>query len=204
MQLTFDVGPNMKRTLVSMAASAAVFFVCWHAVAFVLQSRGPHTWFNAHIELGRLHFFVEELRDEEGDLPSSERVNKVIQSASNGDLDQEVFERSEDADYLLHHLTLEVSEKRLLRLWGVPPVYVRDDSLPEGYGFYLAGEDGVSRTSGRDTDDISSWDQNSYRYYFKRLHRQRAFRNAAIAIVPTLLAFVFLIKWRRNQGAQQG
>jgi len=193
----------MKRTLRSLVASAVAFFICWHAVAFVLRTKGPHTWFDSHIELGRLHFYIEEFRGEDGELPSSGRVNEVIQRSYIAGVDQEVFERSEDSNFLLYHLAREVSEKRLLRLWDDPPVYVRDDSLPGGYGFYLAGEDGISKTSGKDRDDINSWDQNSYQYYFEKLHRQRALRNSIAASVPALLVFGLLIKWPKKITAQQ-
>ncbi len=92
----------------------------------------------------------------------------------------------EDSSLLVPMLTKKIAEDRYLRLWDAPPVYIRDETLPEGYGFYLAGEDGISNTGGRDPDDVNSWDISSYHFYTHRVRRQEALRNTYISIIPTL------------------
>lgn len=192
----------MKRIHVSLVASAVTFFVCWHAVAIVLRAQENHTSFNSYIALVRLHSYIEELRDEEGALPTSERVNLVIQGALAENSIHESFELFDDPNFLLYELALEVSEERMFRLWDIPPIYVMSDCLPDGFGFYLAGEDSISKTSGMDRDDINSWDKDSYRYYLSRLHRQRSIRNSLAASVPALLIFGLLMKCQRKTTQQ--
>lgn len=42
--------------------------------------------------------------------------------------------------------------------WGNPYRYVAGDGVPEGFGFYSCGPDGVSSSLGHDPDDRNSWE----------------------------------------------
>ena len=45
--------------------------------------------------------------------------------------------------------------------WGLPYSYILDSDLPEGYGLFSRGSDGISRTVGNDPDDFNSWSPTS-------------------------------------------
>ncbi|MGJ8725169.1 MAG: type II secretion system protein GspG [Roseibacillus sp.] len=42
--------------------------------------------------------------------------------------------------------------------WDNPIFYFIDDELPNGFGVYSCGPDGISKSEGNDPDDINSWD----------------------------------------------
>ena len=45
--------------------------------------------------------------------------------------------------------------------WGHPYSFILDSDLPEGYGIFSRGPDGISRTVGNDPDDFNSWSPTS-------------------------------------------
>ena len=45
--------------------------------------------------------------------------------------------------------------------WGNPYKFILDTDLPEGYGIYSKGRDGISRTIGNDQDDYNTWSPES-------------------------------------------
>jgi type II secretion system protein G len=45
--------------------------------------------------------------------------------------------------------------------WGHPYSFILDSDLPEGYGIFSRGSDGISRTVGNDPDDFNSWSPTS-------------------------------------------
>lgn len=45
--------------------------------------------------------------------------------------------------------------------WGRPYSFILDSDLPEGYGVFSRGPDGISRTVGNDPDDFNSWSPTS-------------------------------------------
>jgi len=75
-----------------------------------------------------------------------------------------------------------VANRKDLHLWNMPPKYIVSQSIPSGFGFYLCGEDGVSRSEGEDCDDINSWAQDSTSYYHKRLFYRRMFRHNVVGL----------------------
>jgi hypothetical protein len=45
--------------------------------------------------------------------------------------------------------------------WGGPIYYFIDKELPHGFGVYICGPDGISKSRGNDSDDINNWDSAS-------------------------------------------
>ena len=62
------------------------------------------------------------------------------------------------------------------------PVYIENNDLPNGFGFCLKGEDGVSTSRGNDPDDVNSWDFQSAQYYRDRVKRSARILVAGISL----------------------
>ncbi|WP_411847360.1 type II secretion system protein GspG [Roseibacillus persicicus] len=42
--------------------------------------------------------------------------------------------------------------------WGAPVRYFVDEELPQGFGVYVCGRDGITCSRGNDPDDSNNWD----------------------------------------------
>ncbi len=190
----------VKRILISLAVSFGAFALCWHFIRSVTQTTCGPREFDSCVQLKQLHYYmIPYLEFEENPLPDTKHFNKIITANYQKDPSHEVFENTRDKDYLLLQLTKKISEDRNLRPWNTPPIYIRDETLPEGYGFYLAGEDGVSNTAGRDPDDLNSWNISSYHFYPKRTRQHISRRITYISIIPASLVFLLLMTRRKNK-----
>lgn len=85
----------------------------------------------ARMEVQVCHSAVEIFRVKEGRLPTPEEGLKAITSMHAG--------------------------IKLVDPWGHPYAYLRGDGLPDGFGIYSMGPDGISSTQGNDSDDLNSW-----------------------------------------------
>ncbi|MGJ8658177.1 MAG: hypothetical protein ACSHX6_17165 [Akkermansiaceae bacterium] len=182
--------PILKTTFISLI----VFTISMLLITRVTHSLGTHSAFRSYIKLKQLHhFMILHLEIEEKPLPDEEFLNKMIKENYLKDPDHEVFNDTNDKNFSLLQFSQEISENHHLRLWGAPPIYIRDLTLPDGYGFYLAGEDGVSSSKGRDPDDVNSWNGDSFKFYTNRMRQRKIWRNTKSAFIPTLLTFLYCI-----------
>ena len=94
--------------------------------------------------------------------------------------------------------------------WGRAFVYVLDTNLPQGFGIYSCGRDGMTCSQGNDADDLSTWRTQKHRptcYEAHAARRTRIENIASITIVLLILAAVVLIlmkgfgRERRNPGS---
>lgn len=176
-------------------AGGFVFVASWFSASVVLRSKGPHTWGDAQGALRRLQDFAGEFRSEHGHFPDARDLNNEIEQAWRTK-DAWSDSISPDLDDDLALVLGLVATDYHLRVWEQPPRFIVDSALPGGCGFFLAGEDQQSSTSGRDPDDLNSWEPSSADFYNKRLHRQRFLRDGLLALPPALVAG--WIAWRRT------
>ena len=59
---------------------------------------------------------------------------------------------AEDADWVQLYKELPADP------WDNPIFYFVDDELPNGFGVYSCGPDGISDSEGNDPDDVNNWD----------------------------------------------
>jgi hypothetical protein len=91
--------------------------------------------------------------------------------------------------------------------WGQPYMMaVRPNS--DQIGIYSGGQDGRSRKSGNDSDDIASWRTDSENYYLP-LQRRRAWARGlgillTLAGTATILLATSFLQRRRNRIGRQG
>jgi type II secretion system protein G len=89
--------------------------------------------------------------------------------------------------------------------WGTNFSYVLDSNLPQGFGVYSCGRDGITVSNGNDTDDINTWNtQAPWRacYEAQTMRREKIESIASVAIVLLILAAVVPILtkgFRREQ-----
>lgn len=174
----------IKNWVILCVCTSAVFVLSCFAVAYVLRTTGVHTWANAQFALHDLERALAAYQSETGDIPPIGLVESQIQAAWKNGADA----LAEDYDGRLW-IAFAVADNNRLRLWGSPPRVTRRSGLP-AYGFYLEGEDGISRSGGEDPDDINSWSFESTSFYYDRLQRRQWVRNGSWSIIPATLAFV--------------
>jgi hypothetical protein len=159
-----------------------------------------HSAFDSYVQLKQLHYYMYPyLKNKGNQIPDEKILNRIIAENYQKQPNHEIFESYKDKDCDLLQIAKRISEaKHSLQLWGAPPIYIKDKSLPEGYGFYLAGEDGISNTKGRDLDDVNSWDRKSYRFYPIRERKQKSLRITYISIIPALFTFIYIITRKKK------
>ena len=200
------LGERMKRWLIALLVTSVVFTLAWRASAYVNRALGPHTWGNAYMTLRMMERRMTSYKKQYGRLPEANRVNVQIEKIWKGDPSYIVD--SEDEEALALSTVTEVSAYDRLRVWDRPPRFVVTEASPAGFGFYLEGEDGMSKTEGSDPDDINSWSSESMAFYYDRLRRGRNLRDATIAAIVAAPVLIFMLKLRsrsdKNNDAQQG
>jgi len=183
----------MNRRIFKWVFPAIVFLLTWLACKPIFKTMGPHTWHRAHLALKELKLCADFYKDDHGRYPPEGEVNRWLEQLWEREGESEASGNSELASFSdLYHVT---SYQRLKR-WQVPPVYVVDESIPDGCGFYTVGDDGLSSSNGNDPDDINSWDPSSISFYHRKLWRHREIRDVSVSLGFALIAFVALkIRW---------
>jgi hypothetical protein len=142
---------------------------------------------------------IPYLQENGNQLPEESYLNNLIAENYQKPPSHEVFTNYENIDSELLQIPRKISEeKRYIDLWDTPPIYIKDKTLPDGYGFYLAGEDGISKSRGRDPDDLNSWNISSYHFYSERDRKKEELPINYIALVPAIIIFVLLMLWSKK------
>lgn len=83
--------------------------------------------------------------------------------------------------------------------WGHPYAYLRGDGLPDGFGIYSMGPDGVSTTQGNDPDDLNSW--NSGATDPQKEKKKWLMASAGACVLAIIVGFILgMIFGRRPSG----
>lgn len=187
----------MKYILISILVTVGAFLFFSCCISYMNRSLGSHSSFECYSGFKYLNSVIYVIQHDEKSLPDATRVNRIIAEHFQKAPNHELFENYSDKDHMLFQLPQLISENRSLRMWDSPPIYVRDETLPEGFGFYLEGEDGISNTAGEDADDVNSWDRKSNQFYAQREILREKQRDASLAMIPT--GFVILWLFLRRQ-----
>jgi hypothetical protein len=135
--------------------------------------RGGHEYHRIQVGLDRIHSQTKDYIDQHGRLPEPEDFNSILKDRwIQGRQDLQLDEESDFEDWHLAFIA-DSALGFIPSIWDLPPRYVVSSELPDGFGFYIDGADGFSRTQGHDRDDINSWDRTSIDYYYQRRHYLR-------------------------------
>jgi len=166
---------------------ATAFVVTFFGCRIVLHQLTSYTWTRAHWSLLELHrlILVSDKR------PTESEVNEFIRRA--WDEKHQNAENPTTDDYLKSDIAGILDSLRH-RTWGAPPIYREDNQLPDGFGFYIQGEDLTSLTKGEDEDDINTWDKRGGQFYSKKAWKRRLLRYLGYSLVgATLLTLPLLV-----------
>jgi len=127
-----------------------------------------------------LKFYEQNNEDE---LTETE-VNQWLTSMwkNNGKVDMKSYPKAENYDFNYSLLYEHLSR------WPDPPRMIVSDSLPNGRGFYILGDDRKSNSEGNDPDDINSWDEHSVDFYYQRHGRKRKLFYTLVSTCVTLIS----------------
>lgn len=143
---------------------------------------------------------LEFYKETHGSIPEEEVTNRVITKLWT----EKDYRSSEFDDPSEDELAMIIggADYRSLKLWGKPPKYIVSKDLPGGYGLYMEGEDGVTRSNGNDPDDLNSWDVNSRSFYIERSereHKPKRIIYMLCSVGASLLAFIVCNSiWRKK------
>ncbi|MBN8458568.1 MAG: hypothetical protein J0M04_12090 [Verrucomicrobia bacterium] len=165
--------------------------------------RGGHEYFRAQVALEHLHRMTKDYSEEYGGLPDIEGFNALLRERWALGRDHAPIEVG--ADDIAWHLNfiMEKAIKDNLHLWNSAPHLVLTSASPDGFGFYLDGEDGISNSKGQDRDDINSWDQSSTDFYHARRRNRQILKGHAIGALSAMGVFVVSFAWKKNKRTQQ-
>ena len=165
--------------------------------------RGGHEYFRAQVALDRLHWMTKDYSEEHGSLPDIEGFNALLRERWAMGRDHAPIE-VEDDDIAWHlNFIIEGGIKDSLHLWNSPPHFVLTSASPDGFGFYLDGEDGISKSKGQDRDDINSWDRSSTDFYYEQRRNRHILKEHAIGVTLATGVFMFSFAWKKNKRTQQ-
>ena len=164
--------------------------------------RGGHEYFRARVALERLHWMTKDLH-EQGSLPAPNDFNDRLKAR--WALGRDHVPKEEGNDDIEWHLNfiIESAIKDDLHLWNAPPHFVLTSASPDGFGFYLDGEDGVSKSKGQDRDDINSWDRSSTNFYYERRRNRHILKEHAIGAALAMGVFMIYFARKKNKRTQQ-
>lgn len=165
--------------------------------------RGGHEYFRAQQALERLQWATKEYLEEHGSLPDIEGFNVLLRERWKLRHDHTPIE-VEDDDIAWHlNFMIENAFKDTPHLWNAPPRFVLTSASPDGFGYYLDGEDGVSKSKGQDRDDINSWDRTSTDFYHERRRNRHILNEHAIGAALAVGVFVIHFARKKNKRTQQ-
>lgn len=189
--MRYDVGQKMKRIAVAIIVGGLVYVAGVNLSSFILRRTGNHTWSKAQNALRRLEESAVRYTAKHGHPPDAVELNGEIEKVwvvKKTWIDSMPPDLDHDLADILYFLAMPEND---LRKFEQPPRFVVNSNLPNGCGFFWAGEDGTTSTNGRDPDDINSWDNSSDGFYYDRANRKTAIRDDLIALPPALFAAWF-------------
>ena len=189
----------MKRITIRVIAPLLVFLLTWSACTIVFWTTTPTNWFYHQKDLKRIHRGVMLFREEIGELPDQDLVNELI--ARHWNSDEQPIAVRDNPNYELVNFDIETTEFDFIHLWDLPPVYLISDELPDGFGIYSKGDDGISRTGGNDPDYINSWDQQSSSFYARKYRLGKVVRDLSIAGMFGLMSLLVAVRMTRHKVA---
>jgi hypothetical protein len=182
---------NMMRAIPFLILIAAYGLGCV-ASSVVMRSTGNHEYFNSQVALRHLHPFTQRFVDTYG-LPDPDELNRLIAARWRKDSNATNYEEPQTEEESELHFIAECANDHALHVWMNPPRFIQSKALPDGFGFFLEGEDGISISRGEDRDDINSWNRSSIRFYQTRMRNHRLLRDnvvgAFLATVAGLMLF---------------
>lgn len=154
-------------------------------------------YLRAQIALKSLQDRTREYLDHYGSLPDEIPFNKILEQRwiSGENYISPLDDGSRQQ--LLFNLIIEASYDKNLHRWSSPPRFVISSSLPDGFGFYLDGEDGHSKTRGNDRDDINSWNPSSASFYYDRLVFAKRLEHHAIGAFLAIGFFTVCLTYKK-------
>ena len=187
-----------KRFLISLAVSIGVYFGCY---TFGDHNRPLSNYDQPDMQshLRHFHNYIDHYKKVEGTLPDEKLLNEIITKCYPTKPVLEIYENTDLEDSILLYIPQEISSARELHYWKSPPIFTIEKTLPSGFGFYLNGEDGISKTSGNDPDDINSWDKKSWLYYYYRVHQKETKSITTFSIIAATLAFLIIMFPQRQK-----
>jgi hypothetical protein len=165
--------------------------------------RGGHEYFRAQVALERLHRETKYYSEEYGSLPDIEGFNALLKAR--WILGRDHVPKDVEIGDIAWHLNsiIESAMRDNLHLWKSPPHLVLTSASSDGFGFYLDGEDGISKTKGQDRDDINSWDRSSTDFYHDRRRYQRVQKEHASGATLAFVVFMIYLCTKKNRRTQQ-
>jgi hypothetical protein len=161
--------------------------------------RGGHEYFRAQQALGRLHLMTKDYSEEHGSLPDIEGFNALLRERWALGRDHNPIE-VEDDDIAWHlNFIVENAIRDDQRLWSSAPHFVLTSASPDGFGFYLDGEDGISKSKGQDRDDINSWDRSSTDFYHERRRNRHILKEHTISAGLAIGVFIVYFAFKKNK-----
>jgi hypothetical protein len=175
----------------------------WGCVFYMSGFRGGHEYHRAQVALDRLHWMTKDYLQEQGSLPDPNGFNARLKAR--WILGRDHVPKEEENDEIEWHLNyiIESAIRDNLHLWNSPPHFVLTSASPDGFGFYLDGEDGISKTQGRDRDDINSWDRSSTNFYHERRRYRRVLKKHAAGAGLAIGVFIVYFAFKKNKKTQQ-
>ena len=165
--------------------------------------RGGHEYFRAQQSLERLQSMTQGYLEEHGSLPDTEGFNVLLRERWKLGRDHTPI-KVEDFGVEWHlNFIIENAFRDNLHLWNSPPRFVLTSASPDGFGFYLDGEDGISKSKGQDQDDINSWDRTSTDFYHERRRNRHIMKEHAIGAVLAMGVFMIYYAHSKNKRTQQ-
>ena len=169
---------------------------------FMSAYRGGHEYHRAQVALARLHLETKFYSEEHGSLPDIEGFNALLRERWALGRDHVPIE-IEDDDIAWHlNFIIEGAFNGNLLLWNPPPHFVHTSASPDGFGFYLDGEDGISKSKGQDQDDINSWDRSSTDFYHERRRNRRILKEHAIGATLAVGVLIYSFTRKKNKRTQ--
>lgn len=168
-----------------------IFLIAYLISKIVISSYlGEPPYWSEHTQLKIQHQYLMIYKEANGVAPEEGLVNDLISKlwVAEGKLD------SKNND--LYGAELEIFiicfDFKAIKYLGEPPIYIVSENLPDGYGLYWRGKDGVTHSEGNDPDDINTWDKESRLFYYDRLKNKEFKRDVLFALV---LQYWLLYVW---------
>lgn len=188
----------MPKIVLILMLCAAYGLGYWGYGGFLRGFRDDHEYHRAQAALESLQQMTQAYADEHGSLPDFHDFNTRLRARWNSGRDH--VPKEEENDPVARHLDFIIGSAcgSDLYPWNSPPCFVLTSANPDGFGFYLHGEDGISKTQGRDRDDINSWDRSSTDFYHERGGYRRVLKKHATGAALAFVVFMIYLGRRRN------
>lgn len=162
------------------------------------STSGDHRFFRARMALQHMHTMTKHLQVR-GSLPDPKDFNVRLKERWALGRDHVPKEEEDDSSGWLLDFIIERATQDHVYPWDAPPRFVLTSANRDGYGFYLDGEDGISKTKGRDRDDINSWDPSSSDYYYDRRLYRAILMLHVVGSTSAMVVFLVYVLFKGNE-----